>query len=61
MDEGREGIEPYIVAGNYRFRYKEAASNIKKLYYSHHDFGYDGAELHLKDNPSSIDQPVGML
>lgn len=52
-----KGIEVYVVNNNYRFRYKDPAKNIKRMYYrlAVNDQTKQG-ELHVSDTPSYKDQ-----
>ncbi|EEM99367.1 hypothetical protein bthur0014_58730 [Bacillus thuringiensis IBL 4222] len=53
----KEGIETYVVDGDYRFRYKDPEKNIKRIFFEFINIGEGKGEVHLNSYRSRKDQP----
>lgn len=53
----KEGIEVYVIEGQYRFRYKDPSKNIKRIYYILYLNDKGLGEVHLGDTPNCKDDP----
>ena len=51
---GEYGIETYVVDNCCRFRYKDPAKNVKKLYYTVYELEKGRGEIHLKSMPAYL-------